>query len=107
MFIESNPRKDDPDIPEFPKIEPAGWAAKNSPRFNLYFEGERGSNTFAADPPGRLNFRRGCKEMEVKTRAAMTGRFRLPFVVLLSARKSPNFERCKTPHCHDPRRRPR
>jgi hypothetical protein len=30
---ESNPRKGDPDIPEFPKIEPAGRAAKNSPRF--------------------------------------------------------------------------
>jgi hypothetical protein len=33
MFIESNQRKSDPDIPEFPKIEPAGRAAKNSPRF--------------------------------------------------------------------------
>jgi len=30
---ESNPRKGDPDIPEFPKIEPTGRAAKNSPRF--------------------------------------------------------------------------
>jgi len=30
---ESNQRKGDPIIPEFPKIEPAGWAAKNSPRF--------------------------------------------------------------------------
>jgi hypothetical protein len=29
---ESNPRKGDPDIPEFPKTEPAGRAAKNSPR---------------------------------------------------------------------------
>jgi hypothetical protein len=47
-----------PLIPETPEIEPAGRAAKNSPRFYLYFEGERGSNTFAADPPGRLNFRR-------------------------------------------------
>jgi hypothetical protein len=29
---ESNQRKGDPDIPEFPKIKRAGWAAKNSPR---------------------------------------------------------------------------
>jgi hypothetical protein len=29
---ESNPRKGDPDVPEFPKIKRAGWAAKNSPR---------------------------------------------------------------------------
>jgi hypothetical protein len=30
---ESNQRKGDPDIPEFPKIESAGRASKNSPRF--------------------------------------------------------------------------
>ena len=30
---ESNQRKGDPDIPEFPKIKRIGWAAKNSPRF--------------------------------------------------------------------------
>jgi hypothetical protein len=49
-----------PLIPEFPKTGPAGWAAKNSPRF-CYFElvfCERASNTFAADPPGRPDFRR-------------------------------------------------
>jgi hypothetical protein len=45
-------------IPETPETEPAGQAAKNSPRFYLYFEGERGSDTFAADPSGRLDFRR-------------------------------------------------
>jgi hypothetical protein len=33
---ESNPRKGDPDIPEFPKIEPAGRAAKNSPRLAVF-----------------------------------------------------------------------
>jgi hypothetical protein len=49
-----------PLIPETPKTEPVGWAAKNSPRFccfELVFC-ERDSNTFAADPPGRLDFRR-------------------------------------------------
>jgi hypothetical protein len=74
---ESNPRKGDPDIPEFPKIEPAGRAAKNSLRltvFDLVFCG-RGSNTFAADPPGRLDFRRGCKGKKAKIRAVMTERF--------------------------------
>ena len=40
----------------------------------LYFEGERGSDTFAADPPGRLNFRRGCKGSKVKIRLAMSSR---------------------------------
>jgi hypothetical protein len=29
---ESNQRKRDPDIPEFPKTKRVGWAAKNSPR---------------------------------------------------------------------------
>jgi hypothetical protein len=29
---EKEPKEGDPDIPEFPKIEPAGRAAKNSPR---------------------------------------------------------------------------
>ena len=49
-----------PLIPETPKIEPAGWAAKNSPRFcRVDLICERCSNTFAADPPGRLDFRRG------------------------------------------------
>jgi hypothetical protein len=55
------PKEGDPDIPEFPKTEPAGWAAKNSPRFccfNLIFV-SGASDTFAADPPDRLNFRRG------------------------------------------------
>jgi len=55
---ESNQRKATPLIPATPEIEPAERAAKNSPRFVLYFEGERGSDTFAADPPGRLDFRR-------------------------------------------------
>jgi len=36
MLIESNQRKGDPDIPEFPEIEPAGRAAKNSPRFAVF-----------------------------------------------------------------------
>jgi hypothetical protein len=39
---ESNQRKGDPDIPEFPKTEPAGRAAKNSPHlavFNWFFVG--------------------------------------------------------------------
>jgi len=74
---ESNPRKGDPNIPEFPKIKRAGWAAKNSPRlvvFYLIFCG-RGSNTFAADPPDALDLRRVCKGKNVKTRAVMTGRF--------------------------------
>ena len=78
---EKEPKEGDPDIPEFPKIEPAGRAAKNSPRlavFYLVFCG-RGSNTFAADPPGRLDFRRVCEGMKVKTRAMMTGRMWLLF----------------------------
>jgi len=29
---------------------------------------ERGSNTFAADPPDALDLRRGCKERKLKTR---------------------------------------
>jgi hypothetical protein len=40
----------------------------------LYFQGERGSDTFAADPPGRLNFRRGCKGTKVKTSLTMSSR---------------------------------
>jgi len=44
-----------------------------------YFKDERGSDTFAAEPPGRPNFRRGCKGMKVKTSAAMTGSLRLLF----------------------------
>jgi hypothetical protein len=39
---ESNPRKGDPDSPEFPKIKRVGRAAKNSPRLVvliLYFVG--------------------------------------------------------------------
>jgi hypothetical protein len=32
----SNPRKGDPDIPETPEIEPAGRAAKNSPRLAVF-----------------------------------------------------------------------
>ncbi|WP_296749395.1 hypothetical protein [Thiobacillus sp.] len=73
---ESNPRKGDPDIPEFPKIKRVGWAAKNSPRlavFNLFFC-RRGSNTFAADPPATLDLRRGCKGKDVKTSLAMSYR---------------------------------
>jgi hypothetical protein len=61
MFIRSKQRKRDPGSPEFPEIKPAGRAAKNSPRldiFNLVFC-RPGSNTFAADPPVRPNFRRG------------------------------------------------
>jgi hypothetical protein len=38
----------------------------------LYFEGERGSNTFAADPPATLDLRRVCKGKKVKTRAVVT-----------------------------------
>jgi hypothetical protein len=30
---EKKPKEGDPNIPEFPEIEPAGRAAKNSPRF--------------------------------------------------------------------------
>jgi hypothetical protein len=40
----------------------------------LFFCG-RGSNTFAADPPAALDFRRVCKGKKVKTRTVMTGRF--------------------------------
>jgi hypothetical protein len=73
---EKQPKEGDPDIPEFPKTEPAGRAAKNSLRldvFDLVFCGQ-GSNTFAADPPVRLGFRRGCEGRKVKTRAVVTGR---------------------------------
>jgi hypothetical protein len=45
-------------IPETPEIDSAGRAAKNSPRFVWFFDGERGTDTFAADPPGRIDFRR-------------------------------------------------
>jgi hypothetical protein len=65
---ESNPRKGDPDSPEFPKIKRVGWAAKNSPRlvvFYFVFCG-RGSNTFAADPPDALDLRRVCKGKKSK-----------------------------------------
>jgi hypothetical protein len=34
-----------------------------------------GSNTFAANPPGRLDFRRGCKGRKVKTRTVTIGQF--------------------------------
>jgi hypothetical protein len=54
----------------------------------LYFEGERGLDTFAADPPGRLDFRRVCKGRKVKTRAAMTGRLRLLFVLYIGSKES-------------------
>jgi hypothetical protein len=40
----------------------------------LVFEGERVSDTFAADPPGRLNFQRGCKGSKVKTSLTMSSR---------------------------------
>jgi hypothetical protein len=36
---------------------------------------ERGSNTFAADPPDTLDLRRVCKGRKVKIRTVMTGRF--------------------------------
>ncbi|MEW5967522.1 MAG: hypothetical protein AB1720_11125, partial [Pseudomonadota bacterium] len=39
-----------------------------------YFEGERGSNSFAADPPGRLNFRRVCQGTKGKTSSAHSNR---------------------------------
>jgi hypothetical protein len=86
---EKETKEGDPDIPEFPEIEPTGRAAKNSPRlavFNLVFCG-RSSNTFAANPPGRLNFRRGCKGKKIKTRTAMTQRFQM----LLSSKPSAHF----------------
>jgi hypothetical protein len=73
---ESNPRKGDPDSPEFPKIKRVGWAAKNSPRlvvFDFVFCG-RGSNTFAADPPATLDLRRVCKGEKVKTSFTMSCR---------------------------------
>jgi len=44
---------------------------------------ERSSNTFAADPPGRLGFRRGCKGEKVKTMSVMTGRFHACVVTLI------------------------
>jgi hypothetical protein len=50
-----------PLIPETPEIEPAGWAAKNSfffCCFDFIFV-RRTSDTFAADPPDRLDYRRG------------------------------------------------
>jgi hypothetical protein len=34
---------------------------------------ERGSNTFAADPPDALDLRRACKGKNVKTSVVMTG----------------------------------
>jgi hypothetical protein len=33
---EKEPKEGDPDIPEFPKIRRAGWAAKNSPRLRCF-----------------------------------------------------------------------
>ena len=48
---------------------------------------ERGSNTFAADPPDTLDLRRVCKGRNVKTRTVMTGRF-----VCLSADAKPHCE---------------
>ena len=82
---EKEPKEGHPDIPEFPKIEPAGQAAKNSPRLDVLsfvFCG-RGSNTFAADPPARFDFRRGFKGGKVRTRAVLTGCLRLLFELRL------------------------
>jgi hypothetical protein len=55
---ESNPRKGDPDIPEFPKIKRVGWAAKNSPglaALNLFFVG-RAQTPLPLIHPTRLLF---------------------------------------------------
>jgi hypothetical protein len=62
---ESNQRKGDPDIPALrvPENRACRVGGKELAPLYLYFEGERGSNTFAADPPDRLDFRRGCKGM--------------------------------------------
>jgi len=57
---ESNQRKGDPDIPEFPKTEPAGRAAKNSPRlavFNWIFVGGAYDSTRALARSGSESFR--------------------------------------------------
>jgi len=70
------PKKGDPDSPEFPKIKRVGWAAKNSPRlvvFDFVFCG-RSSNTFAADPPTTLDLRRACKGRQIKTSLPVSGR---------------------------------
>ncbi len=51
------PKKGDPDIPETPKTEPAGRAAKNSPRlavFNWFFVGGAQTPSPLIRPPGSI-----------------------------------------------------
>jgi len=55
---ESNPRKGDPAHPRIPENRTCRVGGKELAPLFLYFEGERGSDTFAADPPGRPDFRR-------------------------------------------------
>ena len=55
-----------PRQPRIPENRACRVGGKELAPLYLHFEGERGSNTFAADPPGRHDFRRGCKGMKVK-----------------------------------------
>ncbi|MHB9158605.1 MAG: hypothetical protein ACYC2D_11225 [Thiobacillus sp.] len=54
---EKEPKEGDPDIPETPKIEPAGRAAKNSPRlavFDLVFVGRAQTPSPLFRPAGSI-----------------------------------------------------
>ncbi|MBW8328496.1 MAG: hypothetical protein K0M48_04870 [Thiobacillus sp.] len=65
-----------PLIPEFPKIDPVGRAAKNSPRFfqvDLIFVSGAQTPLPLIHPAGLIFG--GAERGEVKTSAVMTGRF--------------------------------
>jgi hypothetical protein len=73
---ESNPRKGDPSIPEFPTIQPDERAAKNSPRlavFNLIFVGGAQTASPLIRPSGRIagGAARGQKSKPVSRLAAV------------------------------------
>ena len=71
---ESNPRKGDPAHPRNPGNRACRAGGKELAPLCIY-QGQRGSDSFAADPPARLNSRRVYKGKKVKTRTVMTGRF--------------------------------
>ncbi|MCD6705538.1 MAG: hypothetical protein LT080_03660 [Thiobacillus sp.] len=75
----SNQRKGDFDIPETLKIEPAGRATKNSPRFICISEVSGAQTPFPLIHPAGPVFGVAVRGRKVKTRAVMTGQVALLF----------------------------
>jgi hypothetical protein len=72
---ESDQRKGAPAQPRIPENRACRVGGEELAPLMLYFKGQRGSNTFAADPPGKLAFRRGREGKNVNIRPVVTGWF--------------------------------